>query len=697
MSDTRIDVINPPSINNLINNLNLVQVRTTEILNNFNQINRINLNQFNQTNISNHFNQINQQMNVTINLMEKLEDTADDTSDALGDNLNKLSKWLQMLKSAGSVVLKAAAEEEDFKYRYMVAAEDPVLGEGIYNKFRDQASKSGQDVKDSLKASLGFLPLAQNTGQVDQLNEMTQRLSMLSPDNKSLSDASKAIVSAMNGKNTDLASQFNIPESALDGAGLGEFIQTKDLDGFIQGLQTVLEMQGYTQQAFDTMLDSPLQKWTALVNQFNGILSEIGTKALEVLSPVLDRLNEAISSGQFSGFIEWIGGAFAIIAQVVAFIVDGFINFATVVQENWDIIAPILTAIAMVLLYNMIVSLGIVIAEVYMLAAAWLVANWPILVVIAAIAVLIYILQLCGVTAGDMVGAIIGYFYMAYEHMKSIFASILNYVMSWAEFFINLFIDPVYAFKKLFVDMGLIVLQILFNITKGIEDFAVGFKDQINWVIDGINKLIPYLNKIFGTDWGGINLVTDSNIHSMSNKLQGLMDDLEASTPESQKNVVELWRMDASADYKDAYDAGFGKGQDLVDTTKGIFSNSSDKLPGNFGGSTPKTPSMPSMPTVPAPTVVPNNNMSNINKINNIGQVDKIGDVDGTVNVTSEDLKLMRELAEMQAVQRFVSLTPTVQVTTGDINSGHDVDSIISKITDGLNSQIVSSAQGVYG
>ncbi|MBY0219459.1 hypothetical protein [Paenibacillus illinoisensis] len=698
MSETRIDVINPPSMNNLINNLNLVQVRTTEILNNFNQMNRINLNQFNQNNITNHFNQVNQQLNVTINLMEELEDVADDTSDALGDNLNKLSKWLQMLKSAGSVVLKAAAEEEDFKYRYMVVAEDPVLGEGIYNKFRDQASKSGLDINDSLKSSLGFLPLAQNTGQVDQLNELTQRLSMLSPDGKSLSDASKAIVSAMHGKNTDLSNQFNIPESALNGAGLGEFIQTRDLDGFIQGLQTVLEMQGYTKQAFDTMLDSPLQKWTTLVNQFNGILAEIGTKALEVLSPVLDRLNEAISSGQFSGFIEWISGAFAIIAQVVAFIVDGFINFATVVQENWDIIAPILTAIAMVLLYNMIVSLGIVIAEVYSLAAAWLVANWPVLLVIAAIALLIYILQLCGVTAGDMVGAIVGYFYMVYEHVKSIFASILNVVMSWAEFFVNLVRDPVYAIRKLFVDMGLIALQILFNITKGIEDFAAGFKDQINWVIEGINQLIPYLNKIFGTDWGGIELVTSSNIHSVSNKIQGLMNDLEASAPESQKNVVDLWRADASADYKDAFNRGNDSGQNLVDKTTNIFSSNSEGLPGNFGkGFTPKTPSMPTIPTAPAPAMVPNNNMSNINKINNIGQVDKIGDVDGTVDVTSEDLKLMRELAEMQAIQRFVSLTPTVQVTTGDINSGHDVDSIISKITDGLNSQIVSSAQGVYG
>ncbi|MDQ0722225.1 hypothetical protein QF049_003486 [Paenibacillus sp. W4I10] len=692
MSDTRIDVISPPSMNTLINNLNLVQVRTTEILNNFNQINRINLNQFNQTNTTNHFNQINQQLNVTINLMEKLEDTVDDTSDSLGDNLSKLSKWMQMVKSAGSVVLKAAAEQEDFKYRYMVAAEDPVLGESIYNKYRDQASKSGQDVNDSLKSSLGFLPLAQNTGQVDQLNEMTQRLSMLSPDNKSLSDASKAIVSAMNGKNTDLASQFNIPESALTGAGLDEFIQTKDLDGFIQGLQTVLEMQGYTQEAFDTMLDSPLQKWTALVNQFNGILSEIGTRALEVLSPVLDRLNEAISSGQFSAFIEWIGGAFAIIAQVVAFIVDGFINFATVVQENWAIIAPILTAIAMVLLYNMIISLGIVIAEVFLLAVAWLAVNWPILLIIAAIAAMIMIFQMFGATGTDILGAIIGTFMMLGEIIRVVIATVWNIFASLADFLINLFIDPVYAIQKLFYDLGMFVLQTLYNVMVGIEDF-------LKRAVGAISDVASFINDTFGTN---LSVMSESDINIGSKNIKSWMDTLKSMEPQSDKNVFESMRMDG--EYNPSV---YGEGQIKAEEWVSKFSSnpkddSKDKgLPGNFGKDftpeIPKTPPMPSIPTAPAPTVVPNSNMSNINKINNIGQVDKIGDVDGTVDVTSEDLKLMRELAEMQAIQRFVSLTPTVQVTTGDINSGHDVDSIISKITDGLNSQIVSSAQGVYG
>ncbi|MFC9706975.1 hypothetical protein ACFTRD_02310 [Paenibacillus sp. NPDC056933] len=691
MSDTKIDVINPPSVNNLINNLNLVQVRTTEILNNFNQINRINLNQFNQTNISNHFNQVNQQLNVTINLMEKLEDTADDTSDSLGDNLNKLSKWLQMIKSAGSVVLKAAAEEEDFKYRYMVAAEDPVLGEGIYNKFRDQASKSGQNTNDSLKSSLGFLPLAQNTGQVDQLNELTQRLSMLSPDGKSLSDASKAIVSAMNGKNSDLASQFNIPESALNGAGLGEFIQTKDLDGFIQGLQTVLEMQGYTQQAFDTMLDSPLQKWTALVNQFNGILSEIGTKALEVLSPVLDRLNEAISSGQFSAFIEWIGGAFAIIAQVVAFIVDGFINFATVVQENWDIIAPILTAIAMVLLYNMIVSLGIVIAEVFLLAVAWLAVNWPILLIIAAIAALIMIFQMFGATGTDILGAIIGTFMMLGEIVRVVIATVWNIFASLADFLINLFIDPVYAIQKLFYDLGMFVLQTLYNVMVGIEDF-------LKKAVGAISDVASFINDTFGTN---LSVMSESDINIGSKTIAGWMDTLKSMEPKSDKDVFKSMRMDGEYD-----PTVYNKGPELAEEFVSNFSPTSNAdsknkgLPGNFGKDlipqAPSMPSTPSTPTIPAPAVVPNN-MSNINKINNVGQVDQIAGIEGTVDVTSEDLKLMRELAEMQAIQRFVSLTPTVQVTTGDINSGHDIDSVINKITDGLNSQIVSSAQGVYG
>jgi len=80
--------------------------------------------------------------------------------------------------------------------------------------------------------------------------------------------------------------------------------------------------------------------------------------------------------------------------------------------------------------------------------------------------------------------------------------------------------------------------------------------------------------------------------------------------------------------------------------------------------------------------------------IDKVGEVGKIRD---TVDISSEDLKMMRELAEINAIQNFVTLTPTVNVRTGDIRNGYDVDTVIARIEASLTEQIASSAKGVYG
>ncbi|MFD2881009.1 hypothetical protein ACFTAO_41865 [Paenibacillus rhizoplanae] len=66
------------------------------------------------------------------------------------------------------------------------------------------------------------------------------------------------------------------------------------------------------------------------------------------------------------------------------------------------------------------------------------------------------------------------------------------------------------------------------------------------------------------------------------------------------------------------------------------------------------------------------------------------------VDISSDDLDMLRELAEIQSIQNFVELTPTVQVTTGNINNSGDIDSIITKIGQKLKEEFVSTAQGVY-
>lgn len=600
---------------------------------------------------------------------------------AFAEGAQRVRSWISMIKSAGQAVLVPAAQEEDLKHRYMAATGDDAQGETIFNRYRAEAFKSGQNVTDALKGTLSLIPYAQNTDQVDQLRDMAKRLSMLNPDGKNMSDASSALVAAMNGDNGELANSFNIPAEALNGAGLQQTIDSSNLDGFITKLDVILQKQGYTQQAFDTMLDSPLQKWNMLVNQFNGVLGQIGQVALVALTPLLDRLNEAFVNGEFTGIIEWLSNAFTVAANALTMLVDGILYIASVIQQNWDIIQPILMALALV-------ALALVIIQVYSLVAAWLLLNWPILLVIAAIAAVINILSMMGISGTEILGAIIGTFMLLGEMVRVVIATMWNYFAIFAEFIANVFKDPFYAFQKLLYDLGMFGMQIFYNLIVGIEDF-------LGKAMGAIGKVASFINDIFGTNFA---VMSEADINIASKNVKGWMDTLKSFEPQSDKDVFHMNRMDGEFDPK-VSDKGQDAAKKLLSKIPSLPDPNSKetKLPGNFGGSTPKTPSMPSMPTAPAPTVVPNSNMSNINKINNIGQVDKIGDVDGTVDVTSEDLKLMRELAEMQAIQRFVSLTPTVQVTTGDINSGHDVDSIISKITDGLNSQIVSSAQGVYG
>src|SRR5690606_4899348 len=82
--------------------------------------------------------------------------------------------------------------------------------------------------------------------------------------------------------------------------------------------------------------------------------------------------------------------------------------------------------------------------------------------------------------------------------------------------------------------------------------------------------------------------------------------------------------------------------------------------------------------------------------VKKVGKVGSVGRIEDEVDISNEDIKLMRELAEMKAIQNFVTLTPTVNVTTGDIRNDADIDTIIRRIENVLAREIANSAQGVY-
>lgn len=78
--------------------------------------------------------------------------------------------------------------------------------------------------------------------------------------------------------------------------------------------------------------------------------------------------------------------------------------------------------------------------------------------------------------------------------------------------------------------------------------------------------------------------------------------------------------------------------------------------------------------------------------INNVANVEN---VEGEVNVASEDLKLLRELAEQQYIQNYISNAPVQYITTGDIHENADIDYLIDGVRENLSEAINTSMEGV--
>lgn len=95
------------------------------------------------------------------------------------------------------------------------------------------------------------------------------------------------------------------------------------------------------------------------------------------------------------------------------------------------------------------------------------------------------------------------------------------------------------------------------------------------------------------------------------------------------------------------------------------------------------------------------NNTANMFAGGTIDKVNKVGKIEDKVDISSEDLKLIRELAEFKSIQNLVTLTPTVSIN-GDMNVREEADirkiadAVAAKIEVDLQEQVDSGASGVY-
>jgi len=185
------------------------------------------------------------------------------------------------------------------------------------------------------------------------------------------------------------------------------------------------------------------------------------------------------------------------------------------------------------------------------------------------------------------------------------------------------------------------------------------FDTLINGIIKGINKVLELVNRVTGSSY------KIEAEFSMENVAKGMREYAQI-----QKELAKQRASDAGVQTFIA-----GRQAARADDVAPI-----------------KTP----MPDV-SPSLLNPSGFSPNEMIGNIGKVDKVGKIEQPVDISSEDLKIIRELAEINAINNFVTLTPSVSITTGDIRERADVDELIRRIEDYLSRELATTARRVYG
>lgn len=447
--------------------------------------------------------------------------------------------------------------------------------------------------------------------------------------------------------------------------------------------------------------DETNAKFKSMPKTFSQVWTSFQNTALMAFQPVLQRMNEIANSEAFQTFVNNAIEGLSMVAGVALEIFDLLVGVAGLVAENWSWLSPIIYGVAAALAVyygwqlavNAIsaISKGIHIAMavaqmIHAAATGALTAAtaaeiaaqnglnaalyacpivWIIVLIIALIALFYAAVAAVNKFAGTSVsatGIICGAFMVALAFIGNIFVAlwnlvvdvfvlIYNLVATVANFIGNVFTDPIGAVCRLFFDLADTVLGIL-------------------------QALASAIDAIFGSDLAG-------SVQGWRDSLSGWVDDTFGKGDEVMAKMnaddMKLGRFE----YGEAWNAGYSFGEGI------------DQSIANFDPSSLFDTNVPGADDYA--------NLGNYGSgIGGIGSgVDDIagntGKIADSMDITEEDLKYLRDIAEQEAVNRFTTAEITIEQTNHNTVSGKmDLDGIVSGLTDAANEAVDKIAEGVH-
>jgi hypothetical protein len=305
-----------------------------------------------------------------------------------------------------------------------------------------------------------------------------------------------------------------------------------------------------------------------------------------------------------------------------------------------------------------------------MFNAVWL-ANpitWILLAVIAVLGVVIGLVFYFADSWQEAVGIIAGAIAVFGNYVLNAFGSIYNVIASVVEFFANVWNNPIYSVKKLFVNLTTNILDMCIAMSKGWDGFATSIA---NGMIDAVNIALGWWNKLVDalpdsvTESLGLGKATTVkqrvSITSDLEKVKGGLNDWLGDEPSDYWNAPKYEHRELGSAYEVGKKWGTNKANELsvmMDTSSiGGESKGSKELLANIANNTKAT-------------------------------AKNTGDYE-------EELKYMRDIAEREAINRFTTAEIKIGMTNNNnINSELDIDGIVNALTDKVYESMAVASEG---
>ncbi len=428
--------------------------------------------------------------------------------------------------------------------------------------------------------------------------------------------------------------------------------------------------------------------------------------AMIAFQPVLQRLNDIANSEAFQTFVNGAIEAMATLANVVLNIFELIGTVGGFIADNWSIISPIIYgvigALAVYAAYLGIVK-GIELASAAasavmavgkgLYAAATMIATgatwaqttaqlglngamyacpivWIIMLIIALIAIIFAvcsaIAKLTGV-ANSGFGVITGGINVVIQFFKNLGLTVANIAL---------------GIGNAIAALGSNIMTAFHNAICSVQAW---WYDLLSTCLSVIESICAALNKLpfVEFDYSGISNAAD-DYAAKAAEAAGNKEDY-TSISDAFNDGFSTFDTFQDGWAADAFDAGASWGDGVADAVSNF------SLSDVFGGT--------DIPNVDDYTSGFSDAIANSGVGDNLGSIaDDTGAIKDNMDITQEDLKYLRDIAEQEAVNRYTVAEINIDQSgmQNNISSGDDIDGFMTKLTDSVNEAVDNMTEGVH-